>query len=65
MSRRARVSRIVQPSLFAIWFGKSSAIHDYSADKPQTKNEGEGRHNVIKIGKNKKRKKKYICGIEK
>ena len=38
--------RIVQPSQFAIGFGKSSVIHDYSADKPQTKNEGEGRHNV-------------------
>ena len=43
-------------------YSLSSAIHDYSADKPQTKMRGRGGKCLIKIGKNKKRKK--ICGLK-
>ena len=47
---------LLNPSLLAISLGKFSAIHDCSADKPQTKKWGGGGGEAqcfIKMGKNK------------
>ena len=57
---------LLNPGLLAISLGKFSAIHDCSADKPQTKKLGGGgvvRRNVLSKWE-KIRKKVHVCGTE-